>query len=58
MNLLNKLQNQQCTQAIVLVRQENPQVLQELNRLQNQVAKKEIEVLQQVFKPSISNVVK
>lgn len=54
---LSKLQNQLYIQAMVLVKQEDQQVLQELNQLQNQVAKKEIEVLQQVFKcPTSSNI--
>ena len=57
LNNLNKLQNQLYIQAMVPVKQEDQQVLQELNQLQNQVAKKEIEVLQQVFKrPTSSNV--
>ena len=55
LNNLNKLQNQQKTQAMILERQKEQQVLQELNQLQNQVAKKEIEVLQQVFKNTTSS---
>lgn len=55
LNNLNKLQNQQKTQSMILEKQKEQQVLQELNQLQNQVAKKEIEVLQQVFKNTTSS---
>ena len=46
-NQLHRMNNQQ-------IMQENRQILQELNRRQNEAAKKELEVLHQVFKRSTS----
>ncbi|OSI14777.1 hypothetical protein BV914_09215 [Neisseria dumasiana] len=57
MNL--NLLNQQNLKTQMMVKDlENRQILQELNRLQNEVTKKELEILHQVFKCQIERTFK